>query len=107
MTDFFGAVASVEVMGKEGELPLLGRKVGIWEEVKRAKGIESGNGRVNWDPPSLSHTDSAMTGGPGWTGPVAKEETFLRSLRGAVAVAVLALCAYAWMGSDREVTKTD
>jgi len=49
VTDFFGGVSSVEVMRKEGMLPVLGRKVGKWEEVGKRKEIGGEGASTGWE----------------------------------------------------------
>ena len=100
VTDFFGGVASVEVMGKDGMLPVLGRKVGRWEEVWRPQGFDLiGGGRfldVTAGNDSVSLTDV----GPGWTRPLAENGSVMGVVRGGFVLgALMLLFAYTWVGN--------
>ena len=74
MTDFFGGVASVEVMGLDGALPLLGRTPAEWEEVGRAKMIRSGRAERDW---RTHPSSSAAAFGAGWERPLSMEGAWM------------------------------
>lgn len=105
MTDFFGGVASVEVMGKEGILPVLGRKVGKWEEVSRRKGIENERGVAHREGMAGNHSTRLTQRGDGWVRPLDGHNSMSVDLRGLVAVVGVAGIAYSWMtgGVKRKV----
>ena len=98
VTDFFGGVASVEVLGKDGMLPVLGRKVGRWEGVRRPQAVDT-----FWEGQDLDvtagNTSVRMTlVGPGWTQPLAEHVGVVGVLRGAFVLGALMLFACTWAG---------
>ncbi len=105
VTDFFGGVASVEVLGREGILPVLGRKVGRWEDVGRGNRLGSGSLDAGWHMGSLNHTARAISAGEGWKRPLMEEEGSFGFLRGMAGLATLGLVSYSFLrdGVKRKV----
>lgn len=100
MTDFFGGVSSVEVMRKEGMLPVLGRKVGKWEEVGKRKEIGGEGASTGWEVSSGNRTERTMSAGTGWARPLVTERRTWRGLQGGAALVALAFATYTWAGRD-------
>lgn len=102
VTDFFGGVASVEVMGKEGMLPVLGRKLGQWEPIDRVRS----RAEVGYHLDNFNRTQRFGAGSVGWVQPLLTHDAPSDALRGTVVATILAMAAYAWMGAESEL-KTD
>jgi hypothetical protein len=105
VTDFFGGVASVEVLGAEAKLPIHSAGTIRWEEVKREEkkiSSESEAGAQSTEPSgnraSGRPAGRAVEGMSAWTG---SGDDAARGGRGAVGLVVLlGLMTLVWLGLE-------
>jgi hypothetical protein len=85
VTDFFGGVSRVEVMSSDLEIPIMGRKVGVWEETRREP-----QGIGNTSHAEMSYSEGGVEGVVGgWNNPLRVDERLAEMVRGILVVLLL------------------
>ena len=100
VTDFFGGVASVEVLDKEAMLPVLVRKLGTWETASERLPIQHGYADVKHRKIIGSQNEmvSEAVRVPDWKQVEAKSEKLMRDLWGGMVILGIVYSAYIWSG---------
>ncbi|ORY24787.1 peptidase C13 family-domain-containing protein [Naematelia encephala] len=101
VTDFFGGVASIEIMSRDKELPIFARGLTSWKEVRRVKSI-GGDQREAWQ--ARRPLGSAVAAG-GWDRPLSEDKDIWESLRGVGTAVALGVAIVAWSVSGSESRK--